>query len=91
MFRTLSAEAESRSHEKSAKAERSLESQRSSGPSRSSPWLLGGSEDPWYSVPILRRDLLIGYDGKQIIENSVFVAYENICNFTFRREGADSY
>ena len=28
---------------------------RSWGPSRSLPWLLGGSEDPWLSVPVFRR------------------------------------
>ncbi len=25
------------------------------GPSGSRPWLLGGSEDPWLSVPVFRR------------------------------------
>jgi hypothetical protein len=25
------------------------------GPSGSHPWLLGGSEDPWFSVPVFRR------------------------------------
>jgi hypothetical protein len=25
------------------------------GPSGSRPWLLGGSEDPWFSVPVFRR------------------------------------
>ncbi len=28
---------------------------RSWGPSGSLPWLLGGSEDPWLSVPVFRR------------------------------------
>jgi hypothetical protein len=28
---------------------------RSWGPSGSHPWLLGGSEDPWLSVPVFRR------------------------------------
>ncbi len=38
-----------------------MAARRSCGPSGSHPWLLGGSEDPWLSVPVFRRVWLCRY------------------------------
>ena len=50
---------------------------RSWGPSGSHPWLLGGSEDPWLSVPAFRRVWLFMRFEDSIIRVTTYKHYGN--------------
>jgi len=61
------------------------------GPSGSHPWLLGGSEDPWLSVPVFWRVWLFElYVNLSIVVQSQIAMLPNDVRFGLRAQPVDA-